>query len=237
MLAKFPSKGRPNSLAISESAGKPQTLLRDSGIADGQSFFSLLAWENWSSPKAVTVVMSAAGANVTIATAFAFRSGTDGSEGHRAIADMRCWLAARVDRPLADDSPVQESADSRQRLCEAAPQGEGNVWPAAPCCPWVDFSDAKVTCRCRMASVFIANRLKSSSLFHEERISGSCQRHLPIVMRRSATFVGHRKIDPRTARSKGSKPRGKKLNSNISKNETLRHLSDSCLRSTLHRQR
>ena len=76
------------------------------------------------------------GANVTTATAFAFRSGTDGSEGHRAIADMRCWLAARVDRPLADDSPVQESAGSRQRLYEAAPQGEGNVWPAAPCCPW-----------------------------------------------------------------------------------------------------
>ena len=82
MLAKFPSKGRPNSQAISESADKPQTLLRDSGIADGQSFFSLLAWESWSSPKAVTVVMSAAGANVTTATAFAFRSGTDGSEGH-----------------------------------------------------------------------------------------------------------------------------------------------------------
>ena len=40
-----------------------------------------------------------------------------------------------------------------------------------------------------MASVFIANRLKSSSLLHDERI-------LPIVMRRSATFVGHRKIDP-----------------------------------------
>ena len=99
------------------------------------------------------------------------------------------------------------------------------------------FSDAKLNgCR-RMASVFIANRLKSSSLLHDERISGSCQRHLPIVMRRSATFVGHRKIKPRTARSKGSKPRGKKLNSNISKNETLRHLSDSCLRSTLHRQR
>lgn len=137
----------------------------------------------------------------------------------------------------ADDSPVQESAGSRQRLCEAAPQGEGNVWPAAPCCPWDDFNDAKVTCRCRMASVFIANRLKSSSLLHDERISGSCQRHLPIVMRRSATFVGHRKIKPRTARSIGSKPRGKKLNSNISKNETLRHLSDSCLRSTLHRQR
>ena len=91
--------GRPNSRAISESADKPQTLLRDSGIADGQSFFSLLAWESWSSPKAVTVVMSAAGANVTTATAFAFRSGTDGSEGHRAIADMR-WLAARVARPL-----------------------------------------------------------------------------------------------------------------------------------------
>ena len=138
---------------------------------------------------------------------------------------------------LADDSPVQESAGSRQRLCEAAPQGDGNVWPAAPCCSWDDFNDAKVTCRCRMASVFIANRLKSSSLLHDERISGSCQRHLPIVMRRSATFVGHRKIKPRTARSKGSKPRGKKLNSNISKNETLRHLSDSCLRSTLHRQR
>ena len=106
MLAKFPSRGRPNSHAISESADEPQTLLRDSGIADGQSFFSLLAWENWSSPKAVAVVMSAAGANVTTATAFAFRSGTDGSEGHRAIANMRCWLAARVDRPLADDSPV-----------------------------------------------------------------------------------------------------------------------------------
>ena len=237
MLAKFPSRGRPNSRAISESADEPQTLLRDRGIADGHTFFSLLAWENWSSPKAVAVVMSAASANVTTATAFAFRSGTDGSEGHRAIADMRCWLAARVDRPLADDSPVQESAGSRQRLCEAAPQGEGNVWPAAPCCPWDDFNDAKVTCRCRMASVFIANRLKSSSLLHDERISGSCQRHLPIVMRRSATFVGHRKIKPRTARSKGSKPRGKKLNSNISKNETLRHLSDSCLRSTLHRQR
>ena len=109
---------------------------------------------------------------------------------------MRCWLAERVDRPLADDSPVQESAGSRQRLCEAAPQGEGNVWPAAPCCPWDDFNDAKVTCRCRMASVFIANRLKSSSLLHDERISGSCQRHLPIVMRRAATFVGHRKINP-----------------------------------------
>ena len=116
-------------------------------------------------------------------------------------------------------------------------KGRGNVRPAAPCCPWDDFNDAKVTCRCRMASVFIANRLKSSSLLHDERISGSCQRHLPIVMRRSATFVGHRKIKPRTARSKGSKPRGKKLNSNISKNETLRHLSDSCLRSTLYRQR
>ena len=59
MLAKFPSRGRPNSRAISESADEPQTLLRDSGIADGQSFFSLLAWENWSSPKAVAVVMSA----------------------------------------------------------------------------------------------------------------------------------------------------------------------------------
>ena len=100
MLAKFPSKGRPNSQAISESADKPQTLLRDSGIADGQSFFSLLAWENWSSPKAVAVVMSAANANVTTATTFAFRSGTDGSEGYRAIANMRCWLAARVARPF-----------------------------------------------------------------------------------------------------------------------------------------
>ena len=209
MLAKFPSRGRPNSRAISESADKPQTLLRDRGIADGQSFFSLLAWENWSSPKAVAVVMSAAGANVTTATAFAFRSGTDGSEGHRAIADMRCWLAARVDRPLADDSPVQESAGSRQRLCEAAPQGEGNVWPAAPCCPWDDFNDAKVTCRCRMASVFIANRLKSSSLLHDERISGSCQRHLPIVMRRSATFVGHRKINPGRQGAKAPNQEGK----------------------------
>lgn len=133
MLAKFPSRGRPNSRAISESADEPQTLLRDRGIADGQSFFSLLAWESWSSPKAVTVVMSAAGANVTTATAFAFRSGTDGSEGHRAIADMRCWLAARVDRPLADDSPVQESAGSRQRLCEAAPQGVPMFLPATPC--------------------------------------------------------------------------------------------------------
>ncbi len=100
MLAKFPSRGRPNSQAISESADKPQTLLRDSGIADGQSLLSLFAWENWSSPKAVTVVMSAASANVTTATAFAFRSGTDGSEGNRAIADMRCWLAARVARPF-----------------------------------------------------------------------------------------------------------------------------------------
>ena len=56
---KVPVQGRPNSRAISESADKPQTLLRDRGIADGQSFFSLLAWENWSSPKAVAVVMSA----------------------------------------------------------------------------------------------------------------------------------------------------------------------------------
>ena len=209
MLAKFPSRVRPNSVAISESADKPQTLLRDSGIADGHMFFSLLAWENRSSPKAVAVVMSAASANVTTATAFAFRSGTDGSEGHRAIADMRCWLAARVDLPLADDSPVQESAGSRQRLYEAAPQGEGNVWPAAPCCPWDDFNDAKVTCRCRMASVFIANRLKSSSLLHDERISGSCQRHLPIVMRRSATFVGHRKINPGRQGAKAPNQEGK----------------------------
>ena len=35
-------------------------------------------------------------ANVTTDTAFAFHSGTSGSEGHRAIADMFCWLAARV---------------------------------------------------------------------------------------------------------------------------------------------
>ena len=33
--------------------------------------------------------------------------------------------------------------------------------------------------------------------------------HLPIVMRRTATFCGHRKINSRTARSKGSKPKGK----------------------------
>ena len=53
-------------------------------------------WEEWSSPKAVSVVMSAVPANVTTDTAFAFRSGTNGSEGHRAIADMFRWLAARV---------------------------------------------------------------------------------------------------------------------------------------------
>ena len=50
-----------------------------------------------------------------------------------------------------------------------------------------------------MASVFIANRLKSSSLLHDERILAGI------------------------------------VKSNISKNETLRHLSDSCLRSTRHR--
>jgi hypothetical protein len=41
-----------------------------------------------------------------------------------------------------------------------------------------------------MASVFIANRLKSSSLLHDERISGSCQRHLPIAMRRVGYLFG-----------------------------------------------
>ena len=71
------------------------------------------------------------------------------------------------------------------------------------------FSDAKVNgCR-RMASVFIANRLKSSSLLHDERISGSCQRHLPIVMRRSATFVGHRKINPGRQGAKAPNQEGK----------------------------
>ena len=42
-------------------------------------------------------------------------------KGHRAIADMFCWLATRVGTPMGDDSPVQESADSRQRLYEAVP--------------------------------------------------------------------------------------------------------------------
>ena len=59
-------------------------------------FFALYPRKDFSSPKAVSVVMSAVPANVTTDTAFAFHSGTSGSEGHRAIADMFCWLAARV---------------------------------------------------------------------------------------------------------------------------------------------
>ena len=40
-LAKVPSKESQIALAISESAGEPQTLLRDSGISDGRIIFSL----------------------------------------------------------------------------------------------------------------------------------------------------------------------------------------------------
>ena len=45
MLAKFPSRGRPNSQAISESADKPQTLLRDRGIADGHTILFPYRWK------------------------------------------------------------------------------------------------------------------------------------------------------------------------------------------------
>ena len=114
---RFRPREAKSPIAISESAVEPQTLQGTEVSPMDTLFFAFYHWKECCSPKAVSVVMSAASANVTTATAFAFRSGRDGSEGHRAIADMRCWLAARVDRPLADDSPVQESAGSRQRLC------------------------------------------------------------------------------------------------------------------------
>jgi len=127
MLAKFPSWERPNSRAISESADEPQTLLRDSGIADGQSFFSLLAWEDWSSPKAVAVVMSA---RVRTSLLPPLSPSVQGRTEVRVIKPLPTCAAGLLHGwhvLLADDSPVQESAGSRQRLCEAAPQGEGNV--------------------------------------------------------------------------------------------------------------
>ena len=83
-------------IAISESAGEPQTLQGTEVSPMVALFFALYPRKNRSSPKAVSVVMSAVPANVTTDTASAFHSGTSGSEGHRAIADMFCWLAARV---------------------------------------------------------------------------------------------------------------------------------------------
>ena len=83
-------------IAISESADEPQTLQGTEVSPMLALFFALYPWKNRSSPKAVSVVMSAVPANVTTDTAFAFHSGTSGSEGHRAIADMFCWLATRV---------------------------------------------------------------------------------------------------------------------------------------------
>ena len=49
---------------------------------------------------------------------------------------------------MGDDSPVQESADSWQRLCNAVPNHRAKgcsarvslmALSAAPCCPWEDF--------------------------------------------------------------------------------------------------
>ena len=69
------------------------------------------------------------------------------------------------------------------------------------------------TCRGAMTRFIIENRMtnQSSDLQFASRsiFWNYMETHLPIVMRRTATFCGHRKINSRTARSKGSKPKGK----------------------------
>ena len=125
--------------AISESADKPQTLLRDIGITDGRSILCPLSQERTQFPESRVGSHVRRCANVTTDTAFAFHSGTSGSEGLRAIADMFCWLTARV----ALLWEMTHLCRNPQTVGRGSTDGSARVssmaLPAAPCCPWDDF--------------------------------------------------------------------------------------------------
>ena len=77
-------------------SGRAADTARDRGIADGRSILCPLSQERPQFPESRVGSHVRRFANVTTDTAFAFHSGTSGSEGHRAIAYMFCWLPARV---------------------------------------------------------------------------------------------------------------------------------------------
>ena len=126
-------------IAISESANKPLTLQGTEESPMVALFFAFYLWKDRSSPKAVSVVMSAVPANVTTDTAFAFHSGTSGSEGHRAIADVFCWLATRVALLWEMIHLCRNPQTVGRGSADSYARGSSMALPAAPCCPWEDF--------------------------------------------------------------------------------------------------
>ena len=60
-------------------------------------------------------------------------------QGHRAIADMFCWLTARV-ALLWEMTHLSRNPQTVGRCsADGSARGSSIALPAAPCCPWDDF--------------------------------------------------------------------------------------------------
>ena len=120
-------------------SGRAADTARDKGIADGRSILCPFSQERPQFPESRVGSHVRRPANVTTDTAFAFHSGTSGSEGHRAIADMFCWLAARVALLWEMTHLCRNPQTVGRGSADGSARVSSMALPAAPCCPWEDF--------------------------------------------------------------------------------------------------
>ena len=158
--------------AISESEDKPQTLLRDRGIADGHYFLCLYprknTGQNHSPPPADVgkILLTSAGSRQRFRPRSSSHCQTVGR------------ISARAALPMVDDSACDRNLLTADRGFAGGKPLSSFRLPflrstgcSARCCDLLAsrsipslgrFCDAKVRSRRRMASVFIVNRQKSS---------------------------------------------------------------------------